>query len=92
MLDMMLWFKRLFEKERLLLCMRLEDMLRVHPHMDRDHVCAQCGERVGIYPSGQQVLKRYRRVKIMCQVCQPNPDSFSLAPGAAEEPSQSHWR
>lgn len=87
-----LWFRRLFERERVLLVMRYVDMLRVHPDMDISHVCSTCGEQVGIYPSGQRVLKRYRKVKLICQICEPAPVRFSLAQGALEEPGQSKWR
>ena len=72
--------------------MRLDDMLLVHPQMDRDHICSKCLVPVGIYPSGQRVLQQYRKVTIICQVCQPNALSFGLAPGALSETQQSHWR
>lgn len=77
---------------RTLLVMRLDDMIMVHPQMDTSHVCSMCGEQVGIYPSGQAILKQYRRVKICCDRCQPLPSKFMLAPGAREESGQSRRR
>lgn len=56
-----------------LLAMREADMVFVHPEMDRSHVCSQCGAMVGLYPSGQKILKRYKNVRIVCQVCDPSP-------------------
>jgi hypothetical protein len=49
--------------------MRLVDMHRVHPHQDNSHVCSHCGERVGVYPTGQNVLRHNRQIKILCHVC-----------------------
>lgn len=84
------WYRRMFS-DCTLQVMRLTDMQRVHPLMDSSHVCSQCGELVGIYPSGQHVLRRYRRVKIICNRCQPVPRGM-LAPGALQEPFESHWK
>jgi hypothetical protein len=52
-----------------LAAMRLVDMHRIHPSQDNSHVCSKCGERVGIYPTGQRVLKHNKGVKIICVVC-----------------------
>lgn len=52
-----------------LAAMRLKDMRRVHPEQDETHVCAQCGERVGIYPSGQQLLKDHPDLVVVCHLC-----------------------
>lgn len=76
-----------------LVVMRLVDMHRVHPQMDRSHKCSKCGAPVGIYPSGQNVLRLQElgeaRVTIICNACtQPGPDT-RLAPGAEKEPAQS---
>ena len=90
---MFLWFSRLFEREQILLCMRLDDMLWVHPQMDSTRVCSQCGTCVGIYPSGQKILKRYRKVKIVCHVCrEPDLSTALPAPGAIEESRKSYRR
>lgn len=75
-----------------LIAMRLADMVRVHPQMSREHVCSTCGERVGIYPSGQGVLWRYPEIKIVCHECIPEADRFCPAPGWEAEPSESVWR
>jgi hypothetical protein len=53
----------------LLFVMRVDLMTRVHPQADFSHVCARCGERVGIYPSGQKILRKYPKAEIVCNVC-----------------------
>jgi hypothetical protein len=86
------WWARLFERERTLISMRLDDMLLVHPDMVVE-ACSGCGERVGVYPSGQAVIARYRRVKILCHVCAPvDLVGSQLAPGALAEVGQSIWK
>lgn len=52
-----------------LVVMRLVDMHRVHPLQDNSHVCSKCGERVGIYPSGQKALRGNPAMLIICAVC-----------------------
>jgi hypothetical protein len=73
-----------------LMVMRSADMHVVHPRMTVDRVCSECGQQVGIYPSGQELLRRYPKTKIICVTCRPNllVDSI-LAPGALNEPAQS---
>jgi hypothetical protein len=74
-----------------LVAMRLADMHLVHPDQDDSRVCSKCGETVGVYPSGQAVLARRPDATITCQVCAgPMGPSTLLAPGALEEPFQSH--
>lgn len=69
--------------------MRLADMKRVHPKQI-EATCARCGHVVAVYPSGQQIMKQYPTVVLVCQVCkEPGPDA-ELAPGAELEPFQSH--
>lgn len=75
-----------------LIAMRLADMVRVHPQMSTEHVCSACGERVGIYPSGQDVLRQYPEIKIVCQKCIPDADQFCPAPGWDAELNQSIWK
>lgn len=72
--------------------MRLDDMLRVHPHQITAK-CARCGHDVGVYPSGQKIMAEYGdRVELVCQVCHfPGPKA-ELAPGAESEPLQSRWK
>ena len=79
-------------KPTLLVVMRLSDMHKVHPAQDNSKVCPSCGERVGIYPSGQMALKYGVGVEIICQVCSeklPPSDLSVLAPGALEEIGES---
>jgi len=71
-----------------LLVMRLADMTRVHPQQTLGK-CALCGHVVGVYPSGQQVMKQHPDVKLVCQVCRTPDATFALAPGAALEPFES---
>jgi hypothetical protein len=73
--------------------MRLEDMSRRHPNQDNSKVCSLCGHKVGIYPSGQAILKDYPKFRIVCHVCVvklPRPNVQAFAPGALQEPSESY--
>lgn len=72
----------------MLITMRLADMVRVHPDQVMMH-CADCGHEVGVYPSGQEVLRQHADTKIVCQRCHYPPDGTQLAPGAEFEPAQS---
>lgn len=83
-----MWFRR---RRYTLLVMRLADMMFVHPEMDDGHLCSICSEQVGIYPSGQAVIRRYgaKRVDIICSQCRPPGVTGVLAPGALFEPLQS---
>jgi hypothetical protein len=75
-----------------LIVMRLADMHRQHPQQDNSRVCVECGQRVGIYPSGQRVLAQLPSVAIVCSRClwkRPQPDKVFLAPGAEGEASES---
>ena len=76
----------------MLLVMRLDDMLRVHPDQI-ESICSQCSQPVGIYPSGQTVLKKYgtEMVDIVCSHCYVLTKDAVLAPGAREESTQSVW-
>lgn len=74
-----------FQREVTLLAMHLENMHIQHPQQDNSHVCAICGETVGLYPSGQAVLRRYRKVKIVCEICQTWTANDIPAPGALAE-------
>lgn len=78
------------EPKKILICMRLADMHRVHPDQIEGK-CSRCGEVVGIYPSGQRVLKAYPpgEVELECQICRSEIDVLLLAPGAHLEPLQS---
>jgi hypothetical protein len=54
--------------------MRLSEMTRHHP-AQIERVCSECGEIVGIYPSGQNVLKHNPNTKIICSKCITVPSS-----------------
>jgi hypothetical protein len=72
----------------ILLVMRLDEMLRVHPDQIED-VCDRCGHVVGIFPSGQMVINHYDGdIEIVCSHCQ-SPAGFVAAPGAWMEQFQS---
>jgi hypothetical protein len=72
-----------------LVVMRLVEMHRVHPKQDNSRMCAKCGERVGIYPSGQDVLRLHPEARIICSHCVEPVDVAVLAPGAEREPFES---
>jgi hypothetical protein len=83
--------------EPYLIVMRLADMQRRHPAQDDSRFCSHCQHRVGIYPSGQAVLKQESGMKILCSVCNDrigkNAWSVSmLAPGALDERKESYDR
>lgn len=52
-----------------LLTMRLIDMHKLHPAQDNSRRCFKCGWGVGIYPSGQKILREHPDLKIICNVC-----------------------
>lgn len=82
--------------KKVLLVMQLRDMLRVHPQMDHTHVCSRCKESVGIFPSGQEILRKYgeKRIEIICNRCHGPiaPERIKLAPGAERERHESIWK
>jgi hypothetical protein len=67
--------------------MRLADMILTHPDMDTTHQCTRCGEAVGIYPSGQRILREVETVEIICQRCITEAETRTArpAPGALAE-------
>lgn len=71
-----------------LLVMRLADMHRVHPRQI-EAKCSRCGHVVAVYPSGQEVMRTYPEVRLVCQVCKVPGPSAALAPGAEHEPFES---
>lgn len=71
-----------------LIVMRLVDMVNVHPKQI-EAKCALCGEVVGVYPSGQKVMREMPDVRLVCQVCKEPADVQILAPGALNEPFES---
>lgn len=84
------WKKRKKQEQSITLAvMRESDMFVAHPDTKYDRVCSNCGERVGIYPSGQEVLRAYKNVTLICNRC-VGPVNWPLAPGAELEPFASH--
>jgi hypothetical protein len=71
--------------------MRLANMIKVHPEQITAR-CSQCNEEVGVYPSGQRVMKEKPNVRLFCHVCKSPGKNYSLAPGAELEPLQSKRR
>ena len=75
-----------------LLAMRLADMPLCHPRMIVED-CSLCGHQVGVFPSGQDVMRKYgARVDLVCHVCQQPAGFYVPAPGALAEMSQSACR
>jgi hypothetical protein len=71
--------------------MHQDDMWIAHPQTDWTETCDQCHGKVGIYPSGQNYIKRYRRanIDIKCNRCQLPGQSAVLAPGVYQEVHES---
>ena len=65
-----------------LVVMRLKDMRKVHPEQDNSHVCSQCGETVGVYPSGQRSLRNFPEMAIICHVCASGVKGAKAFPAA----------
>lgn len=51
-----------------LVVMRLNDMTRRHPKQVTMR-CHKCNQKVGVYPSGQEALKKYPNMKVICIYC-----------------------
>jgi hypothetical protein len=66
-----------------LIAMRLADMHKVHPNQDNSRVCARCGHQVGLYPSGQAIMRRHPDTIIVCQMCHM-PDVSAKPAGGIE--------
>jgi hypothetical protein len=81
------WWRRR-KRKVILMVMRADDMLVAHPQTDYSHVCSQCGEQVGIYPSGQRILKT-DKATIICNRCHAPDQTSQPAPGALDEVGQS---
>lgn len=79
--------RRLFSflwPRHVLIVMHRDDMLRVHPDQIEAR-CSACDGPVGVYPSGQRVMREVRGVVLICSRCRmPDPDA-RLAPGAHAE-------
>jgi hypothetical protein len=74
--------------------MRLAGMHFKHPDQIT-RVCERCGQDVGVYPSGQEVLAEYPGAEIICDVCYQGTGSEfgppAVAPGAKAE-AEELWR
>ncbi len=64
-----------------LIVMRLANMSRVHPRQIKA-TCERCGHTVGIYPSGQEAIRRYPIIELVCDHCMSGLVAATLAPGA----------
>jgi hypothetical protein len=71
-----------------LIVMRLKDMKRVHPDQITAR-CSQCQHKVGVYPSGQKVMREHGDVVLICQICKTPGAKALLAPGALTETFES---
>ena len=72
----------------LLVVMRRSNMTLVHPEMIISN-CHRCREPVGVYPSGQRIVRKFD-VELVCEVCYGPVTSLPpLAPGAREETRES---
>lgn len=70
-----------------LICMRRADMKYTHPDQVA-RLCSECGEEVGVYPSGQEAMKKYPKMAVICHVCDRanHQGQWSTpAPGAIKE-------
>lgn len=67
-----------------LVCTRLADMTVMHP-LQIEKTCHKCGHTVGVYPSGQDALKRWPNMEITCSVCDPPWSMKDIRPAASFE-------
>lgn len=76
-----------------LIVMRTADMRLVHPQTDFSHKCSLCAAEVGIYPSGQKLIRKLgkRQVRIVCNQCVSPSVTLTAqpAPGAMGEVGES---
>ena len=77
------------EERPVLVVMRVAGMSKVHPKTDFTHRCARCQEQVGIYPSGQKLLRDRPNAEIVCDGCAGDTTAIMLAgealPGVRQE-------
>ena len=77
----------------MLVVMRVARMTKAHPETDFTHRCARCREPVGIFPSGQRLLREQPNVEIVCDGCAGNTTAIMLAgealPGVRQEARES---
>ena len=77
------------EERPRLVVIRAARMTKVHPKTDFTHVCALCREQVGIFPSGQQLLRDQPNAEIVCDRCAGDTQAVMLLgtalPGVRQE-------
>jgi hypothetical protein len=85
------WLRSL--RMQTLITMRSADMRLVHPDTDFSYRCSECAALVGIYPSGQAIIRKFgkARVKIVCNRCVDAGEVSHAqpAPGALAEVGKS---
>lgn len=77
--------------DMVLVAMRLVDMGKIHPYQDNSKACSRCGQRVGIYPSGQNALKANPGMTIICADCAMNESKNFKSPDAIEIRPAGSW-
>jgi hypothetical protein len=81
--------KKLLDAPAMLVVMRVARMTKAHPKTDFTHRCARCHEAVGIFPSGQRLLREQPNVEIVCDGCAGDTTAIMLAgeplPGVRQE-------
>jgi hypothetical protein len=77
----------------MLVVMRVARMTKVHPKTDFTHRCGRCQEPVGIFPSGQRLLREQPNAEIVCDGCAGDTTAVLLAgeplPGVRQEARES---
>ncbi len=76
------------KKPNALICTRLVDMVKMHPHQDNSRACNRCRQKVGIYPTGQRALRLYPKIEILCISCavaEKNVEVVNVPAGTIEE-------
>jgi hypothetical protein len=52
----------------MLVCTRLADMTVMHPKQTQE-LCSKCQHTVGVYPTGQVMMAKYPKMKVVCAPC-----------------------
>jgi len=72
------------KQQAALMVVRESELQKVHPRTDFRHHCAICQQPVGVFPSGQRLMRRYA-VTLICTHCMPPAIAAPFAPGAYAE-------
>ena len=67
------------DQRPILVVMRAANMTKVHPQTDWTHQCERCHQPVGIFPSGQRLLRKQPNVEIVCDGCAGDTTAIMLA-------------